>query len=439
MNVYIYDKEYLDLSFIQINEGDHVVLKPNLVKESKENDPGEWECVITSPWLIQQVCEYVASRLNGHGYITICDAPQSDSDFNLIRQRARLDEIAEQCRQKYKILVEILDLRSHVWVNSNGVVQKRQSQTGDPNGKIRFILNEKSYFWKHPGNGQYYGADYNAKELNQHHSKTLQEYLICATPIQSDVFINLPKMKTHKKTGVTLSLKNLVGINADKNWLPHHTCASRFFQGDEYPCASFWRKLEHKCVMLVRFIADHIPGLGTLIAQIARKSGEKIFGDGHQTIRSGNWYGNDTTWRMVLDLNCCLLRGNMKGQLEDQFTRRYYSIIDGLIGMEGEGPMQGNAKEVGLLIGGADPVAVDLVVSRLMGFDWQKLPVIKYALEDARITKIKKEEVAGIKIISNHPEWHQLKFADFSKLNFWNFKPHFGWAGHIEWQTEQLQ
>ena len=129
----------------------------------------------------------------------------------------------------------------------------------------------------------------------------------------------------------------------------------------------------------------------------------------------------------------------MKGQLEDQFTRRYYSIIDGLIGMEGEGPMQGNAKEVGLLIGGSDPVAVDIVASRLMGFDWQKLPVIKYALEDTRITKIKKEEVAGVKIISNHPEWNQLKFADFSKLNFWNFKPHFGWAGHIEWQTEQPQ
>ena len=47
------------------------------------------------------------------------------------------------------------------------------------------------------------------------------EYLISRSAMDADVFINLPKLKTHKKVGVTLSLKNLVGINGDKNYLPH--------------------------------------------------------------------------------------------------------------------------------------------------------------------------------------------------------------------------
>ena len=33
----------------------------------------------------------------------------------------------------------------------------------------------------------------------------------------------MPKLKTHKKCGVTISLKNLVGLNTNKNLLPHHS------------------------------------------------------------------------------------------------------------------------------------------------------------------------------------------------------------------------
>ena len=42
------------------------------------------------------------------------------------------------------------------------------------------------------------------------------------TILGADLVINCLKMKTHKKAGVTLSMKNLIGINGDKNWLPHY-------------------------------------------------------------------------------------------------------------------------------------------------------------------------------------------------------------------------
>lgn len=43
------NKNHITLSYINLQLGDCVVVKPNLVKESKETDPTEWESVITSP------------------------------------------------------------------------------------------------------------------------------------------------------------------------------------------------------------------------------------------------------------------------------------------------------------------------------------------------------------------------------------------------------
>lgn len=46
-----------------------------------------------------------------------------------------------------------------------------------------------------------------------------------------------------------------------------------------------------------------------------------------------------------------------------------FNIVDGVLGMEGNGPIQGDAKEVGVLLLGADPVAVDATGARLMSID----------------------------------------------------------------------
>ena len=47
-------------------------------------------------------------------------------------------------------------------------------------------------------------------------------YLVARELIEADVVFNVPKLKTHKKAGVTGALKNLVGINGHKAYLPHH-------------------------------------------------------------------------------------------------------------------------------------------------------------------------------------------------------------------------
>lgn len=56
-----------------------------------------------------------------------------------------------------------------------------------------------------------------------------------------------------------------------------------------------------------------------------------------------------------------------------------FAIVDGIIGMEGDGPIQGDPKPVGILIFGDDPVAVDATAARLMHIDPRKIPYLQQA------------------------------------------------------------
>jgi uncharacterized protein (DUF362 family) len=48
-------------------------------------------------------------------------------------------------------------------------------------------------------------------------------------------------------------------------------------------------------------------------------------------------------------------------------TRPDFAIVDGIVGMEGNGPIQGAPKASGVLVFGTDPVAVDATCCRVMG------------------------------------------------------------------------
>src|SRR5262249_30258069 len=50
------------------------------------------------------------------------------------------------------------------------------------------------------------------------------------------------------------------------------------------------------------------------------------------------------------------------------FPRRF-AIVDGIVGMEGNGPIQGVSKSAGVLVAGSDVVAVDATCCRIMQID----------------------------------------------------------------------
>jgi len=53
--------------------------------------------------------------------------------------------------------------------------------------------------------------------------------------------------------------------------------------------------------------------------------------------------------------------------------------VDGIVGMEGNGPIQGTAKPAGVLVAGCDPVAVDATCCRIMKIDPLRIAYLRMA------------------------------------------------------------
>ncbi len=60
-------------------------------------------------------------------------------------------------------------------------------------------------------------------------------------------------------------------------------------------------------------------------------------------------------------------------------VRPDFAIVDGIVGMEGNGPIQGSAKAAGVLVAGDDPVAVDATCARIMGLVPERIDYLKRA------------------------------------------------------------
>lgn len=58
---------------------------------------------------------------------------------------------------------------------------------------------------------------------------------------------------------------------------------------------------------------------------------------------------------------------------------RQFAIVDGIVGMEGNGPIQGTPKHAGVIVAGSDVVAVDATCCRIMGLDPAKIEYLTLA------------------------------------------------------------
>ena len=419
----------LNLPDDYVRPGDRVVLKPNWVKEHDERHPGpaQWEHVVTHPAVIEAVIRWVAGRLNGDGSIVVCDAPQTDSSFSTLSAYCGLDEMIERCRAVFPgPKIKLLDLRPEEWHAVDGITVSKTQLPGDPLGDTFVALNEASEFVGFSGNGQLYGASFNMDETNERHRGERHEYMLCRTPMDADVFINLPKLKTHKKVGLTCALKNLVGINANKNWLPHHTEGTPDQGGDQFPTATTKAKLEHSWMGRAKRLVYGKPLLSRMLVPL-KKVGRLFFGDTQKVVRSGNWHGNDTCWRMVLDLNKCLFDFDGRGQPRSK-PIRYLAVVDGIVGGEGNGPMAPDRKPCGTIIAGTHPAAVDMTAAMVMGFDWEKLRLLKNCFSMKKRSFVSFQP-SDIQVASNKPEWD----GPLGQATDWfEFAPHFGWTGAIE-------
>jgi hypothetical protein len=318
-----------------------------------------------------------------------------------------------------KIEIKLLDLRQERTIYKYGLVWNRTKLKGDPEGYKIVDLKENSAM-KGIDSNRLYGADYNRKEIISAHSNGSHKYFISKTVLNADVVISVPKMKVHRKAGVTLNLKNMVGINGNKNYLAHYRIGPPEKGRDEFS-RPYWvygldRRLKDLLLSTNWKIGKYPFALWSFVKGMLLKLAAQ-----DDVFISGDWYGNDTVWRMAVDINKILLYADKEGVMKEDPQRRYFSVIDGIIAGEKEGPLGPSPKYCELLIAGCDPVLTDFIATKAMGFDYHKIPLLKNAFE------IKKYALSGYNmddaiIKSNVPE-NELIFR---------FEPSDGWKEHIE-------
>ena len=250
-----------------------------------------------------------------------------------------------------------------------------------------------------------------------------------------DLIINLPKLKTHKKTGVTLALKNMVGINGDKNWLPHHCAGSVPEGGDEFPGGALIDRTRSRLTEWARVLLAK--NLGKTLIKTYRRAEIKARGD--DFIRAGNWHGNRTTWRMCCDLNRCVYYSDAQGLHLDaeEPVRRVLTILDAIVAGDMNGPLAPRDVPLGVVLASLDPVALDLAAIRLMGFDETRVPKVQETMATStlaltRVRQTQDVEIAEIvppsETVSESVRVYSLEALQSPRP----FVPHPGWLNHIE-------
>lgn len=419
-------------------EGDfrRIVLKPNWVKH-EEHREFPIAALVTSADLIDACIEACLEKYPGAEKITIGDVPLQTCDWDALVAQAGLDRLIEKYAHRTSPVIAFRDLRRERWRPKDGFMELDSSHPGDPLGYAEVVIDETSLLEEVSHNAASFRvSDYDPAETVSVHRKGVHRYLIAKTILEADLFINLPKMKTHQKTGITGALKNLVGINGSKAHLVHHQLGFPSQGGDEFP-ENVSRWIYWQARLRERFQKKSKVLFKTLKRGwevVKRWRGIKTIGTkenlgGRFYVGSGSWYGNDSIWRMVYDLNAIILHAPAEGgTLRPTPQRAVVSILDGIIAGEGNGPLQPLPVEAGVLIASRNPFLVDAAMAKLMGFDFAK-----------------------IRLLANHQRFRFRPFADFDPAAFpvtfngvrterglealpvlQRFLPAPGWKDHLE-------
>ncbi|RLB66133.1 MAG: hypothetical protein DRI90_00150 [Deltaproteobacteria bacterium] len=389
-----------------IEPGNQVAIKPNLVasKNLHERIEGaELSASSTHGSVLRPILDYALRAAGPRGQVTVVDCPVEGCEIERVAQPLGIYRVVDHLRGQGHP-VRFLDLRTfrvapHFALDDvqrlgrslNLGLLIRTPLSGDPRG-YRVIDVGRDSFFSLADAPSLAGLRFHRSHYRTplpHHTEQRHEYSFGQTVLDADVIINLPKLKTHKKTGVTLSLKSVIGLTSEKYWLPHFSAGDPSMGGDEFDRPQTWAdQLEHRLSRLP------LPGDHSLVARAPRIGRPPAVAD-------GSWEGNDTLWRTILDLNRVLLYASKDGRMQAEPQRRCLSIVDGILAGEGEGPLGATPVASGLLIGGFDPCLVDWVATRTMGLDPEQIPTIARALS-ARL--LRTSDLQGLEQRQDGPE-----------------------------------
>jgi len=250
-----YDTERWNPLGYLIEPGMTVVIKPNFVL-SRHSEGKDVFSIITHPSILRAIADYCWIALQGRGRITIADTPQYDCDFEQLIEVTRLDSVCDFYSAFSGPDVGVQDLRAY-WSRTRHFPSCKRALAGDPKGSVRVKLGKRSALYDCPNPERFYGAFYDRSEMTSRHCGETQEYEVSRTILDADAVISVPKLKVHKKVGVTLNLKGLVGICTNKNLCLHYRLGSPSEGGDQYPDGLF-TPAEKRLIRLERWMYDHL-------------------------------------------------------------------------------------------------------------------------------------------------------------------------------------
>lgn len=414
-----------------INQGDTVLIKPNLVMDVNPTGEGT-ECMYTQAAVVAPVIDYCLLALKGTGRIVIGDAPMQECNFENLIEEGGYRDLIDFYKNK-GISIELVDFRELKSVIEHGV----HKNTFNPNAMGKVIdLAESSEFAGESSERmrRMRITNYDPDIMLQHHTEEKNEYYISSYVLSADVIINMPKPKCHRKAGATISLKNMVGINVRKEYLPHHTMGSVADGGDEYQVKSRIHRLrshlldkKYKLEASGKYPQARILRYVIMITKLWLL----LFTDKKKLYFEGSWHGNRTICQTISDLNKILFYADKNGVMQNSRQRKMLIIGDMLISGEHEGPVMPSRKEVGIIVCGFDPISYDIAVSRLMGFDYHKIPAITTALNVKGRYQISQNS-ENVEIVSNDERFNKISPEKILKENTFKFIPSSGWVNHIE-------
>lgn len=407
---------------IFISPGSKVVLKPNWVLHWNKSGCG-MDCLVTHTSVIEAVLEYVA--LARPGSVVVGDSPVQGCDFETLRKSCGVDRIVDRFRNRGMNL-SICDFRRTLLPSGELGGAKIEAHRGMEQF-VLFDLKKDSLLEPLALDAQKFRVTmYNPNLMFRTHGPGRHQYLVAREIIEADTVLNLPKLKTHKKACLTGALKNMIGINGHKEYLPHHRKGGSSAGGDCYEGVSFFKS---GAETLLDAANRSQPGTRqALLAKFASMMLRYAMLQGQDSNLEGSWYGNDTVWRTCLDLQRIVRYGRLDGTIAATPLRRVISITDAVVAGEGEGPMMPTPVLTGCLTGAINPAAAEWVHARLMGFDPRRIPLVLGAFTNFGypLTDFPPSE-----ILLRSKE-AQLSEDEIFPVGGRAFDPAKGWRGHCE-------
>jgi uncharacterized protein (DUF362 family) len=410
-----------------------IAIKPNWVMHAVE-PRYPISALVTDARLVVETVRACFELFPDVERVLVGDCLEQRADWPLLCRQTGLDEQILLLEREFAGRVAFRDLRSVVYkMDGDALVVDDAAPHGDPEGYCEVQLKAESHLEPIADEADRFSIhDHDTSLTRSGHRSGDHRYLVAQSILNADLIINLPKWKAHSKSGLTGALKNLVGINGDKSYLPHFRRGSPSWGGDEYSDEGRWLYwVQNNLYQLVRGTPAYAllrPGWKAVkhVNNAIRRRSTSASLPADFYVVGGSWYGNQTLWRMIFDLNLVIQRCDRSGTLQAQPQREVVALVDGLVGGEGDGPLKASPRPTDMLFAGRDPFAIDCTLAWMMGFDIEAMPMLRMRREFLGAGWGRFEVPDLTVLVDGNPR----RLID-CETNF-AFAPAPGWLGHIE-------